>query len=83
MVGEYDLLGNYPQAADTVRNVDAYSSVFEELRSSVVPELELVESRIIGPVKEFQVIMKQIRKNITKRDHKVRGKANMRAVMAN
>ena len=73
MAGEYDLIGNYPQAADTVRNVDAYSNVFEELRSSVAPELELIESRIIAPVKELQTVLKQIRKNMTKRDHKVCG----------
>lgn len=44
----------------------------EELRQTLSPELELIESRIVGPVKELQTIMKGIRKGITKRDHKVR-----------
>lgn len=36
-----------------------------------MPELELIESRIIGPIKEFQNILKSIRKSIAKREHKV------------
>jgi amphiphysin len=44
----------------------------EELKSAVAPELELIQSRVMGPVKEFQGVMKLIRKSITKRDHKVR-----------
>ena len=71
IVGEYDLIGKHPQAGDTIRNVDGYQAVFEELRSSISPELELIESRIVAPSKELQTIMKQIRKSITKRDHKV------------
>jgi len=43
----------------------------EELRSAVGPELELIESRIVGPTKELQQVMKTIRKSITKRDHKL------------
>lgn len=42
-----------------------------DLRSSVAPELELIESRIVSPTKEFQGVMKTIRKSITKRDHKL------------
>ena len=71
IVGEYDLLGKHPNARETIRNVDSYQAVFEELRNSISPELELIESRVISPVKELQTIMKQIRKTITKRDHKV------------
>jgi amphiphysin len=44
----------------------------EEMRSLIAPELELIESRIVGPTKELQSVMKLIRKSITKRDHKVR-----------
>ncbi len=40
---------------------------------AVIPDLELIDSRISGPCKELQGIMKLIRKNITKRDHKVGG----------
>ena len=71
IVGEYDLIGKNPEAANTVRNVDGFTTVHEELKASVSPELELIESRIVSPAKELQVIMKQIRKTITKRDHKV------------
>ncbi|EJD04441.1 BAR-domain-containing protein [Fomitiporia mediterranea MF3/22] len=71
MVGEYDLIGKNPDAQDTIRNVDGYQQLFEELRMSITPELELIESRIVTPVKELQTIMKQIRKNITKRNHKL------------
>lgn len=43
----------------------------EELRSIIGPELELIESRINMPTKEFQGVLKLIRKSITKREHKV------------
>ena len=62
--GEYDLIGKNPGATDTIRNVDPFNGTLDELKSSIVPELELVERRIIAPTKELQVIMKQIRKSI-------------------
>lgn len=49
-----------------------YETAMEELRTSIGPELDLIESRVVGPVKELQQVMKTIRKSITKRDHKVR-----------
>ena len=70
--GEFDLIGRHPEAADSIRNAASYQTVNSELRAALAPELELIESRIIAPAKELQGIMKQIRKNITKRDHKVR-----------
>ena len=45
----------------------------QDLRVAILPELELIQSRISGPCKELQGVMKIIRKNITKRDHKVGG----------
>ncbi|KAI9512302.1 BAR-domain-containing protein [Russula earlei] len=71
IASEYDLLGKFPQAAHTIKNVDAYHTALEELRTSISPELELIESRVVGPVKELQGIMKAIRKMITKRQHKL------------
>jgi len=71
MGNEYDLLSKHPEAAHTINNVDSYQSTMDELRSTIAPELELIESRVVGPVKELQGIMKMIRKMITKRDHKV------------
>ncbi|KAI0271596.1 BAR-domain-containing protein [Gloeopeniophorella convolvens] len=71
IASEYDLLGKFPEAAHTIRNVDACHTALEELRVSISPELELIESRVSGPVRELQGIMKAIRKMITKRDHKL------------
>lgn len=69
--GEYDVIGKHPEAELTVRSVDAFQTTMEELRNTIGPELELIESRIAGPVKEFQGVLKLIRKSITKREHKV------------
>ncbi|EPQ61224.1 BAR-domain-containing protein [Gloeophyllum trabeum ATCC 11539] len=71
IAGEYDLLGKHPDCAHTIRNVDAYQAALEELRGSVAPELELIESRIHGPLKEYQGVLKTVRKTITKREHKL------------
>lgn len=69
--GEHDLHVNHPNSARTIRDVSTYERSTEELKTSVAPELELIESRIIGPIKELQNIMKLMRKTITKRDHKL------------
>ena len=68
---EYNLESKHPDAANTIRNVESYSKEMEELRITLAPELELIESRIVGPVKELQAVMKMIRKTIVKREHKV------------
>lgn len=72
LASESDLWRNHPEAEHTLQNVDAYEGVLEELKASVVPELELIQSRVAAPIKELQGIMKLIRKSITKREHKVR-----------
>ncbi|KAK7029701.1 BAR adaptor protein Hob1 [Paramarasmius palmivorus] len=71
LAGEYDLLGKHPDASHTVHNVERYTNTMEEMRTSVGPELELIESRIVGPSKELQSVLKMIRKTITKRGHKL------------
>lgn len=71
IAGEYDLIGKHPDAVHTVRSVAKYESTMEEMRSLIAPELELIDSRIMGPTKEFQAVLKTIRKTITKRDHKL------------
>lgn len=71
IAGEYDLVGKHPNAAHTIKNVSKYETAMEELRGSVGPELELIESRVVGPMKEFQSVLKVIRKTITKRNHKL------------
>lgn len=69
--GEYDLIGKNPDAAHTIRNVNHYQTAMEELQQLIAPELELINTRIQAPVKEFQLVVKTIRKTITKREHKV------------
>ncbi|PFH54691.1 hypothetical protein AMATHDRAFT_72453 [Amanita thiersii Skay4041] len=69
--GEYDLLGNHPDASHTIKSITTYQEMMEELKALIGPELELIESRILGPANEFQAIVKLIRKTITKRDHKL------------
>lgn len=71
IASEYDLIGKHPDAVHTVRSVAKYESTMEEMRSLIAPELELIDSRIVGPTKEFQAVLKTIRKTITKRDHKL------------
>ena len=68
---EFDLNTKHPEAAHTLNNVHNYENAMAELQQSVAPELELIESRIVGPVKELQAVMKMIRKTIVKREHKV------------
>ncbi|KAN0100940.1 hypothetical protein V8E55_000924 [Tylopilus felleus] len=69
--GELGLASKYPDAAATIANTPSYAEHLEELRSAITPELELIDSRVVGPVKEFQGVLKVIRKTITKRDHKL------------
>ena len=69
--GEYGLESKHPEAEHTLVHSEGYAAALEDLKSSVIPELELIESRIVGPIKEFQGILKAIRKSITKREHKV------------
>ncbi|KZS90377.1 BAR-domain-containing protein [Sistotremastrum niveocremeum HHB9708] len=71
LAGEYDVMGKHPAAANTIRNVNQYQSMMEDLRTILSPELELISSRIVSPAKELQIVLKHIRKQITKRDHKL------------
>lgn len=67
----YDFEGKFPQAKLTIDNIGEYSASFDELKETIRPEVELIESRIIAPVKELSEYVKKIRKTITKREHKV------------
>lgn len=69
--GEFDLLGKYPEAKETMQNVDLFQAAMEELREALSPELELIQGKVQAPAKELQGIMKHLRKTIIKRDHKV------------
>ncbi|EIM83418.1 BAR-domain-containing protein [Stereum hirsutum FP-91666 SS1] len=68
---EYDILSKHPNCAHTLNNVDGYQAALDELRTTIYPELELIDSRVVGPVKELQQVLKTIRKMITKREHKL------------
>lgn len=71
MAGEYDLIGSHPEAEKTIKSIDKFESSLQELKDLISPELQLVETRILVPTKEFQGVLKTIRKTITKREHKV------------
>jgi hypothetical protein len=75
VAGEYDLARKHAECVGTIKAVDAYQAAMEELQSAVAPELDLIESRVGGPLKEFQSVLKTIRKTMTKREHKVRARA--------
>lgn len=71
VTGEFDLAGQHPDSAVTFENVVPYQELMAELDVAVQPELELIQSRIVGPLKEFKEVVKAVRKSITKREHKV------------
>lgn len=71
MGNEIDIERSHPEAGATVANLGPYQQAIDELRELLTPEIGLVESRIIAPVHDFQQIIKQVRKNVTKRDHKL------------
>lgn len=68
---EYDLERRHPNAQQTMVNLASYGQLMDELKEALTPELELIESRVVSPTKDFQTVIKAIRKNITKRDHKL------------
>ncbi|KAK8864497.1 hypothetical protein IAR55_001747 [Kwoniella newhampshirensis] len=71
MGAEYNLAGKHPQAEITVQNISVYQGLMEEIRETLLPELELIDSRIVQPCKELNEICKKIRKTIVKREHKL------------
>jgi len=71
VTGEFDLAKQHPNSAATFENMGPYQELMAELNLAVQPELELIQSRIIGPLKEFKEVVKAVRKSITKREHKV------------
>ncbi|OUM53692.1 hypothetical protein BVG19_g2998 [[Candida] boidinii] len=49
---------------------EQYRAVVQELKETLKPDLELIETRIVGPSQELLKIIQSIRKMATKRDHK-------------
>lgn len=69
--GEFDLVRRHPDSAATFESMAPYQELMAELDLAVQPELELIQSRIVGPLKEFKEVVKAVRKSISKREHKV------------
>ena len=71
VTGEFDLARQHPDSDPTFENIGPYQELMAELDLAVQPELELIQSRIVAPLKEFKEVVKAVRKSITKREHKV------------
>ncbi len=71
ILNEQSLTAKYPQAANTLRNIETYKEVMGELRDAIQPELDLLDSRVTAPLREYQELVKKVRKTVTKREHKV------------
>jgi len=71
VTGEFDLARQHQDSTATFENMILYQELLAELNVAVQPELELIQSRIVGPLKEFKEVVKAVRKSITKREHKV------------
>lgn len=53
-----------------IRACEEYENIVNELKASLQPELEMIESRVVKPADELGEIIKVVRKTTTKRDHK-------------
>ena len=53
-----------------IRACEEYQALVRELKASLQPELELIESRIVRPADELMEVIKNARKWTTKRNHK-------------
>lgn len=53
-----------------IRACEEYENIVNELKASLQPELEMIESRIVKPADELQEIIKAVRKTTKKRDNK-------------
>lgn len=67
----YEFENKFPNAKATIQHIGEYQAAFDDLKDTIAPELELVDSRVVGPAKELHEYVKKIRKTITKREHKV------------
>ncbi|KAK4104216.1 BAR-domain-containing protein [Parathielavia hyrcaniae] len=53
-----------------IRACEEYEAVVKDLQETLAPELEMIESRVIGPANELMDVIKVIRKTALKREHK-------------
>lgn len=49
---------------------EQYETIVQQLKETLAPELEMIETRVIKPADELLDIIKAVRKLATKRDHK-------------
>lgn len=80
IAGEASLSAKHPESASTIKQIASYQDLMSELRDAVQPELELIDARVVAPLKEYGDLLKKVRKTITKRDHKVRSVARPSAL---
>lgn len=72
LANETSLSYSHPESAQTLKSIVIYQDAMNELRDVIQPELDLIDGRVIAPLKEYGDLLKKVRKTITKRDHKVR-----------
>ncbi|KAF3761081.1 BAR-domain-containing protein [Cryphonectria parasitica EP155] len=53
-----------------VQACEEYEAVVKDLQETLAPELEMIESRVIRPANELLDVIKIIRKQLVKREHK-------------
>ncbi|KAJ5917940.1 hypothetical protein N7454_010315 [Penicillium verhagenii] len=56
--------------AEGIQACEEYEAIVRELQEALVPELEMIESRVISPADQLLEVVKIIRKVAVKRDHK-------------
>lgn len=53
-----------------IRACEEYESIVRELKATLQPELEMIDTRVVRPSDELMEIIKVVRKQAVKRDHK-------------
>ncbi|KAF2269941.1 reduced viability upon starvation protein [Lojkania enalia] len=53
-----------------IQACDEYEAIVKELQTTLAPELEMIETRVISPADQLLEIIKAVRKMAQKRDHK-------------
>ncbi|ROV92785.1 hypothetical protein VMCG_09043 [Cytospora schulzeri] len=53
-----------------VQACEDYEAVVKDLQETLAPELEMIESRVVRPANELMDVIKIIRKQLVKREHK-------------
>ncbi|KAL4796269.1 BAR domain-containing protein [Aspergillus venezuelensis] len=62
----YTIEGN----PEGIRACEEYEAIVQELKESLGPELEMIDSRVVSPAQQLLEVIKAIRKVAVKRDHK-------------